>query len=428
VTAPARVRLRWWPAPITATVATISAAALLAALVSRRAELLLLAAAPLALLAAAPRTPPPATMDISLRAYPARIAEQDEFTVAVDVRTATPVEHLSIRFVPALPLVGPAVLPDRVGVDTDLVPARWRLRPARWGRWSLGRVHVHALCGGRYLRASTTVDAGTFVVYPRLAAAPVLPRPARLPRLAGDHIASEPGAGVEFAGSRPYQPGDPARLVHWTASARRGRLFVTERHAERLADLVLVVDGYSDVGPPGSSSLDVAVRVITALAAGYLRGGDRVGAILLSGGAPRFVPVGLGRTQLPRIVEMLMESRRSVGVLTPDLDLVPRQALPPGALVLMASPLLEERAVSVLTQLRDRGTPTVLLDVLGTDPPLHPGPAGELAVRLWRVDRRAMLDRLTGIGVVVVPVADAADLAAALAPLRRALLTGGRRG
>jgi uncharacterized protein (DUF58 family) len=426
-TGPVAVRLRWWPAPATAAGASVAAAALLVALVSRRAEMLILAAGPLALLASAPRTAPPQALEVTMRVSPARVAETDEFTLFVAVGSTRPLDHLAIRLVPGMALSTPTDEVQRTGAGTHTLQAQWSMRPARWGRWPIGTVQITALGAGRTLRATTTIDTGTYVVYPAFAPPPVLPRPFRLPRLAGDHVAAEPGSGVEFAGSRPYQPGDPARLVHWSASARRGRLQVTERYAERLADVVLVVDGYSDVGPPGSSSLDVSVRIATGLAAGYLRGGDRVGAILLSGGAPRFVPIGLGRTQLTRIVEMFLEARRSVGLLTADLDLVPRQALPPGALVLVASPLLDDRTVTVLTQLRERGSPTALLDVLDSDPDLPPGAASALALRIWRLDRRALVERLHELGVVVVGSSDPAELAARLVPLRRLLLSGSRR-
>src|SRR4029077_16719629 len=47
---------------------------------------------------------------------------------------------------------------------------------------------------------------------------------------------------------------------------------------------------------------------------------------------------------------------------TPDLDRVPRTALPPRALVILFSPLLDRRALSAVTDLRQRGVSLVIVD------------------------------------------------------------------
>src|SRR6478736_4599315 len=36
------------------------------------------------------------------------------------------------------------------------------------------------------------------------------------------------GAGLEFAQSRPYVPGDPVKFIDWKVSARVGKLFIKE--------------------------------------------------------------------------------------------------------------------------------------------------------------------------------------------------------
>ncbi|MFC7612951.1 DUF58 domain-containing protein [Actinokineospora soli] len=110
-----------------------------------------------------------------------------------------------------------------------------------------------------------------------------------------------PGEGTEHRSVRPFQPGDRVRRVDWRVTLRAGAstglplgsLHVRERHAEADADLLLAIDSRVDVGSdvgewstpaegvavrPGGS-LDTAVRTAVALAAGYLRQGDRVGLI-----------------------------------------------------------------------------------------------------------------------------------------------------
>jgi uncharacterized protein (DUF58 family) len=414
----------WWPTQAAASAATVAALALLAAVLIRRAELLVLAAGPLALLAWAPRgTPRGAQVSVSCR--PERAGEGDELVLTVQARVSGPVEHLDVSWRPALPLLAPAEPVGQVAVDGDYIEASFLLRPARWGHWDLGQLVVRATAVGRLRQASTAIDAGRCAVYPYLEPMHLLLRPARLPRLTGDHTSAEEGSGVEFAGIRPHEDGDAARLVHARSSARRGRLFVATRQAQRLADVVFIVDAFSDVGKPPHSSLDVAVRAATSLAAGHLRAGYRVAALLLAAGIPWSVPLGLGRGQFTRIVDLMLHARGSATLLEPDLELVPRQVLPPGALVFLASPLLDQRVFKVLDHLRQRGTLCVVLDVL--DPravqPADSGGHSRLALRLWRLDRTASLNRLRDGGIAVLPAHDAAELATGMAALRGGLIT-----
>ncbi len=196
-------------------------------------------------------------------------------------------------------------------------------------------------------------------------------------------------------------------------------MHANQRAAEYAADLIVMIDGFSEVGPAGDSSIDVSVRGAAAVASAYLRTGDRVGAVAL-GGMLRWLAPGTSGRQFYRIAEMLFDVRND-SVVTPDLDRIPRTALPPGALVILFSPLLDQRAISVVTDLRERGFALVVVDVLRHEPPvLSRYPAAGLTVRLWRLDRAALRTSLAGLGVPVVRWSTDDALDAALAPLRRA--------
>jgi uncharacterized protein (DUF58 family) len=104
----------------------------------------------------------------------------------------------------------------------------------------------------------------------------------RLPNRLGEHAARTFGEGIEFAGVREYVPGDRQRSINWPASTRRGRLQVNTFAAERSQDVVLLVDGTSDVGEPGSSALDLALRVL-AVGAGLLALGAGAGMLPATG-------------------------------------------------------------------------------------------------------------------------------------------------
>lgn len=238
--------------------------------------------------------------------------------------------------------------------------------------------------------------------------------PLDLPRRLGDHVARATGSGMEFAGIRPHLPGDRARDVNWKASGLRGRLHVTTRADQRQAELVLALDAYTDLGEPGRTLLDRAVRGAAAVATAYLRGADRVG-IVVFGGTLRWLAPGQGEHHFYRLAEAVMDARSLGSDLganpAGDLRRAPRSALPPGALVVVFSPLLDDRAVRTVQDLRRRGTPVVVVDTLEREPP-----GGgreeylELSLRLWRLDRRALRAGLADLGVPVVPWAPGESL------------------
>src|SRR5690606_28679507 len=119
-------------------------------------------------------------------------------------------------------------------------------------------------------------------------------------------------------------------------------------------DVVAVVDTTTDVGPAGWSSLDIGVRGAASVVQAYLRYADRVGIVAL-GGRVRWLKPDVGTRQYYRVVETLLASRLDGSFVEPDLFRLPRQALPPGALVFVFSPLLDPRVIDVIRDLRERG-------------------------------------------------------------------------
>jgi len=181
---------------------------------------------------------------------------------------------------------------------------------------------------------------------------------------------------------------------------------------------VVMIDAFSEIGPPGDSTLDACVHGAAALTAAYLRIGDRVGFVAL-GGMLRWLSPGAGGRHFYRIIEMVFDVRHE-SVVTPSLDRIPRTALPPAALVVLFSPLLDERAIGAVTDLRRRGFSLIVVDVLHHEPPvMSRSPGSGLAVRLWRLDRAALRASLAGLGVPVVTWHSGGQLDAVLDPMRR---------
>ena len=119
--------------------------------------------------------------------------------------------------------------------------------------------------------------AATVAVYPRHAPIRYLPHPRRTQTFVGNYVSPTQGEGIEPGDIRPFAPGDQVRHVNWRATLKLGPLHVTRHHQERNADVVLLLDTLSDVGPDGLTVVDAAVRGAAALAAAYLARKDRVG-------------------------------------------------------------------------------------------------------------------------------------------------------
>jgi uncharacterized protein (DUF58 family) len=403
-------RVTWRAAPRLHRLALVAVAGVLAAVLTRQAELLLLAAPALAAVAAGGRGRPE-SLDARVTLSVSRCFEGEEVEITATV--SGPVDEVAFRLDPdpLVPLTQGS--PQQVVPAKDGAWARWVVTPRGWGRRRPGVVTVRCRVGGVW-ETNLTVRPEPLEVFPHPPPARVSLIPAELLLRIGDHAAATAGAGIEFAGIRGYLPGDRLRDLNWAVTSRTGRLHVNERAALRATDLVIMIDAFSEVGPLGDTSLDLAVRGAAGLAGAYLRTGDRVGVVAL-GGVLRWLSPAPGYRQFFRIVEMVFGIRFASEVI-PDLGRVPRTALPPRSLVVLFSPLLDPRTFGIVADLRQRGISLVVVDVLRHEPPPHQGaPTSGLAVRLWRLDRQTMR---TGLGVPVLGWDERAGLDGALAPLR----------
>jgi len=375
--------VRWSAAPRTRNLATAALLGLLAAIVTGHPALVLLAAPALGALALMSRRRPPEDLATGVSLSATRCFEGEDVTVTATVRApgGRPLDEIMVELEIAQPVTLASGTGTQTFVHADLATAQWVVRPARWGRYSPAAVRVTCRAGLGRSQASMLVRADPIDVFPRPAR--IRPRlvPAELLRRIGEHTGRAVGAGVEFAGLRPYQPGDQLRDVNRAVSIRRGQLHVNQRAAARAADLVVM--------------------------------------IVVLGGVLRWLGPASGDRHFYRIAEMMLRARYESFV-TPDIGLIPRTALPPGTLVVVFSPLLDPRAFDMLTDLRQRGFPVIVVDTLRHEPPAEPPLAmAGIALRLWRLDRAATRATLACLGVPVLRWPDDAELDAVLAPLRR---------
>jgi uncharacterized protein (DUF58 family) len=77
------------------------------------------------------------------------------------------------------------------------------------------------------------------------------------------------GTGDTVRAVRPYAPGDPARLVHWPTSARRGEIVVREHEPPPALGIALVVDLRGPT-PEAAASRAAGIGVATLAAGGVV--------------------------------------------------------------------------------------------------------------------------------------------------------------
>jgi uncharacterized protein (DUF58 family) len=171
-------------------------------------------------------------------------------------------------------------------------------------------------------------------ILPRLARVSLTARLAVEGFLAGEHRSNRRGQSVEFAGHRPYLPGDDVRRVDWPLWARSDRLDVRLYEEESQLRAMIAIDASGSMGYGGAEAKIEAARTLAAgLAVVLARHGDAVGLAVLGGGGLRqLVPPSATPAHLITILERLQELQaegpggcgEALGALAPRL---PRRGL-----------------------------------------------------------------------------------------------------
>jgi uncharacterized protein (DUF58 family) len=385
----------------------VAALGLLAGLALGRPELVAVAA-PMAVLVAvglaAAREP---AVQVSVAADADRAVVGDEVAVRLRLRELAGVAVERLELLPLVPagLEAPG-WPTAVAVRLRPREERTlvlRLRCRRWGAYDLGGLQLRAHDRLRLFTWERQLEGGVpLKVFPEPEALRALVHPFETQVFTGSQVSRLRGDGIEFVDVRPFLPGDRPRSINWRATARRGTPWVNERHPERNTDVVLFVDSFVDVADERGSTLDLAVGAAASLAAAYLRQRDRVGLVSF-GGFVQWLQPGSGQGALYRLLDTLMETQVFVTVAWKGIRLVPPRTLPPKAMILALSPLLDERATAALFDLLARGYDLALVDVSPlayARPPA--GALGGLAWRLWALEREALRHRYQRLGAAVV--------------------------
>jgi uncharacterized protein (DUF58 family) len=412
-------------------------AALILAVVTRRPEFAGLAA-PAVLLLSTLRAPRPAQVTVQIRpddspsvegvtsALQIDLAGQGDYDAELRIEPGNAITPGSAVVIPA------SVPPATTGATETTSASQSRLRGSearqvllpftaqRWGRRQIGLLMItlrdrYGLTEGRTHLGLPWIDCR--------------PRPAglrrtillsRLPSRLGEHPARATGEGGEFVGVREFVPGDRQRRINWPATTRRGTIHLSTFAAERVQNVVVIADATADVGEPGTSSLDLVVRGATGVMTRYLKNRDRVGLIIYASRL-NWVAPGQGERHFQRLLDLLVSSPGGWDK-AGGLTRLPRAALPPGALVVVFSPLLDPGLVEALRDVRERGFSVVIVDVLNSEPGNDGSKVSELTRRVWRLEQQAIRFSMVQLGVPVVPWDGEGSLDDQLAPYTRQVM------
>jgi len=141
--------------------------------------------------------------------------------------------------------------------------------------------------------------------------------------LQGDYRTLFRGFGFEMAELREYQLTDDVRAIDWNVTARMQepwvRLFVEDR--DITAWFLL------DMSPSVDVSRDLLVDFTAVVARVLTRHGNRVGALVFTGGETRIVPAKSGRMHVLRLIRELTEQPRLLRAPRTDLSALLDSAL-----------------------------------------------------------------------------------------------------
>lgn len=267
----------------------------------------------------------------------------------------------------------------------------------RWGRYPL-QAHLTVSARGGLVEGTGVVDAADVYVFPMAPPqSTAIPRTELLDRL-GTHLTRHIGPGVEYADVRRYVPGDQLRTVNWAVSARRGSLHVTERLTDRAVDVVVLIDTYAQPAGPATEATERTARGAVQVVQSALRSGDRAGVVALGDRHPRWLSADIGRRQFYRVLDAMLGV--SGGYETTSGTLAPRAAVPPGAIVVAFSTLIDTEFALALIDLRKRGHTVVAVDVLQGAP--FEGGCDVLVARMWSLQRSFMYRDMGTVGVDIV--------------------------
>jgi len=202
---------------------------------------------------------------------------------------------------------------------------------------------------------------------------------------------------------REYVPGDDPKRINWKASARHNSLIINETEAERVTDIMIVLDtDVSFFGPAEVEMFEREVRAAASIARLLSRQGNRVG-LVLQGGERGSVRAGFGKRHERRILYLLAaaEPGRPTVSTSYVMNLLARRMLPGRAQIVLISPLLDPEVKDGINQLAIAGYSMLVVSPTPSAPESFKDVIQKTAFRLIMLERSITLLTLERSGRVI---------------------------
>jgi len=258
------------------------------------------------------------------------------------------------------------------------------------GRYKIGPLVVRVEDPFGFYHVEKRSEAEILSIMPmpeRIRAAELRPR--HLGPWPGTIPARTPGPGTEFYSMRDYVSGDDPKRINWKASAKHRRLILKEMEAERVTDVMVVLDTDVSFYEIGEAELfERGVRAAASLASLLLRQGNRVGMIL-QGEERGVVAPGFGKRHERDILVLLAAAKPGRAQLSTSyvITLLARLMLPAKAQVVIISPLLDATIVDGVRELASAGYSILVLSPSPEKPARFESVQEEIAFQMVMLER-----------------------------------------
>jgi uncharacterized protein (DUF58 family) len=177
--------------------------------------------------------------------------------------------------------------------------------------------------------------------------------------MAGQYHSVFKGRGMDFDEVREYQPGDEVRRIDWNVTARTGVAHIKKYIEEREMTVMILVDASASggTGSVNQSKRELAAELAAVLAFSAVRNNDKVGALLFTDGAEKYIRPGKGRLHVLRLISDVLsyQPQRRGTNLTTALQHINR-ALTRRAVIFVISDFMDqgfERAMRITSRKHD---------------------------------------------------------------------------
>ncbi len=180
-----------------------------------------------------------------------------------------------------------------------------------------------------------------------------------------------------------------AKRINWKSSARHGRLIVNEMEAERVTDVMIVLD--TDVSYYETAEAELferEVRAAASMASFLLRQGNRVGMIL-QGEKRGVVSPAFGKKHERNILFLLAAAKPGRASLSTSyvITLLTRLMLPANAQLVIISPLLDSTILNGIRELAAARYSILVLSPTPRAPTIFESEVEEIAYRMLMLER-----------------------------------------